>query len=246
MNFPNAATIGLGLLIFWGAPAIAQTAQEEAPKPPEPPRIYQAACPALMDGRVKGRYLPPIKDGDCGENSPIEITQIMTVGLSAPATINCRMAGALHDWVGSVDEMSVDLMQSRLSTLTVSTSYHCRRRNNAPDGKISEHGFMNALDVIGFELVDGTRISVLDHWPPVNHEEEAGEENTNDEAVAEEEASTNEGTQPTLAEFLRLARDEACERFTTVLGPEANPLHADHFHFDLGCHGKKCTYKICE
>ncbi|MBU2089188.1 MAG: extensin family protein, partial [Alphaproteobacteria bacterium] len=30
------------------------------------------------------------------------------------------------------------------------------------------------------------------------------------------------------------ARDSACRYFNTVLGPEYNTAHADHFHLDLG------------
>jgi len=43
--------------------------------------------------------------------------------------------------------------------------------------------------------------------------------------------------------FLRAVHDDACKTFETVLGPEANAAHKDHFHFDM----KKRRYvKICE
>ena len=32
--------------------------------------------------------------------------------------------------------------------------------------------------------------------------------------------------------FLREVRDGACPLFATVLSPEYNAAHADHFHFD--------------
>lgn len=35
------------------------------------------------------------------------------------------------------------------------------------------------------------------------------------------------------ARFLRRLHKEACDSFGTVLGPEANEAHRDHFHFDL-------------
>jgi hypothetical protein len=35
------------------------------------------------------------------------------------------------------------------------------------------------------------------------------------------------------AQFLRRLHKGACSMFGTVLGPEANDLHRDHFHFDL-------------
>lgn len=46
--------------------------------------------------------------------------------------------------------------------------------------------------------------------------------------------------------FLRYAHGAACASFTTTLGPEANALHADHIHVDLGCHGKRCVARLCE
>ena len=43
--------------------------------------------------------------------------------------------------------------------------------------------------------------------------------------------------------FMRAVHDDACKTFETVLGPEANAAHRDHFHFDM----KKRRYvKICE
>jgi hypothetical protein len=35
------------------------------------------------------------------------------------------------------------------------------------------------------------------------------------------------------AAFLRRIHDGACGIFGTVLGPEANDAHRDHFHFDM-------------
>ena len=47
-------------------------------------------------------------------------------------------------------------------------------------------------------------------------------------------ATTNEATRPTIeAAFLRRLHKGACGTFGTVLGPEANEAHRNHFHFDL-------------
>ncbi len=94
----------------------------------------------------------------------------------------------------------------------------CRRRNNAKNGKISEHGFANALDLSGFTLTDKTEIQLPRDW-------------------------TSGGAGQRL---MRGSHKLGCEVFTTVLGPEANALHKDHLHLDMGCHGKSCTYKICD
>jgi hypothetical protein len=101
----------------------------------------------------------------------------------------------------------------------VGTSYLCRPVNNAEGGNISEHGFADALDVIGFALEDGRTVTVESGWS---------------DALSED------------GRLLRFAHDAACSVFTTTLGPEANALHRDHFHVDLGCHGRTCTARLCE
>ena len=190
---------------------------------PEPARIYQSACPALIEGLVEGRIVPPIKDGQCGTQSPLEITAIASRGrmvpLSSPVTTDCAMASALPGWVARVDGYAQAMLNSGLAQINTGPGYMCRNRNNASDGLVSEHGFANALDISGFTLQDGQTIAVKTGWLPGNAKE---------------------------GRLLRLAHDAACGSFTTVLGPEANADHADHIHLDLGCHGKSCTALLCQ
>lgn len=199
---------------------------EPAPKSeqePEPDRIYQVACPAVLQGLVEAELAPPLSEGICGEQSPLVVTAVMSRGrmvpLSSPITTNCQMASALPGWVADVDGYAQAMLGSRLAELSTGTSYMCRNRNNAEDGFTSEHGFANAVDVTGLVLEDGRSIGVEGDWQP---------------------ATAPEGR------LLRLAHDAACGGFTTVLGPEANAEHRDHLHLDLGCHGASCTARICE
>lgn len=198
-------------------PAEAETVPEK------PPRIYQAACPAMMQGMVEARMLEPIADGSCGERSPLGVTGILVNGrmvtLSGEVTINCGMATALPEWAAAIDGYLEARENSRLARIIVGTSYFCRPRNGVAGADVSEHGFANALDVVGFELEDGRTITLPAGW-----------------------------TDPLSAEgrLLRYAHDAACSRFTTTLGPEANALHEDHLHVDLGCHGQRCTARLCE
>jgi hypothetical protein len=74
------------------------------------------------------------------------------------------------------------------------------------DAPWSEHATGNAIDIAAFVLEDGRRISVLGDW----------------EAEGEK------------ARFLKAVRDDACDIFATVLSPDYNAAHADHFHFDQG------------
>ena len=204
-------------------PVVGSEPEPEPAPTPEPERIYQAACPAVLQGLVAAEMVPPLSDGACGEQSPLRVTAVLSRGrlvpLSSPITTNCQMASALPDWVADVDGYAQAMLGSPLAAVTTGTSYMCRNRNNGETGFTSEHGFANALDVTGFTLEDGRSIGVEGNWLP---------------------ATAPEGR------LLRLAHDAACGGFTTVLGPEANAEHKDHLHLDLGCHGETCTARICE
>jgi hypothetical protein len=206
----------------------------DAPKPapdvliavPEvlaPPRVYQVACPAVLQGKVEARMLPPVADGQCGAQSPLEVSGVLANGrmvpLSSGITTDCGMATALPEWVAAVDSYLMGRENTQIAELIVGTSYMCRRVNNASEGNLSFHAFADAVDVTGFRLEDGRTVTVEGDWA---------------------EALSPEGR------LLRYAHGAACSHFTTVLGPEANALHHDHFHIDLGCHGKTCTARLCE
>jgi hypothetical protein len=83
---------------------------------------------------------------------------------------------------------------------------------------LSEHGHANALDVSGFVLADGRTISVKGGW--------RGDER---ERV-----------------FLRNVRAGACEHFTTVLSPDYDRAHHDHFHVDLARRGPDGLKTVCK
>jgi len=192
-------------------------------EPSAPPREYQVACPAVLNGEVTAKALPPIEENMCGLQSPLSLEAVMANGrsipLNAPVTTDCGMATALPDWVADVDRWLMATENTRIEQVNVGTNYACRNVNNAKDGNLSFHAFGDALDVIGFTLEDGRTIDVLSAWP---------------------------GTPEQGSRIIRFAHDAACTHFTTVLGPEANELHRDHLHLDLGCHGQRCTARLCE
>jgi len=191
---------------------------------PKPPRVYQTACPAVIDGLVEATPLPPLADGQCQEQSPLSVTAMLVNGrmlkLSAPATFNCGMATQLPDWVAAVDNYLAAADKTRIKSVLVGDSYQCRDRNVAGgSADLSEHGRADALDFVGFTLEDGRQVTVTADYG---------------------------STDPKISRLMHFAHDAACTRFTTVLGPDANALHHDHFHLDLGCHGKTCTFRLCE
>lgn len=103
-----------------------------------------------------------------------------------------------------------------LSHIIAPGGYECRRRNNATVGKMSAHALGLALDVDGFGLPDGRKISVVP----------GGDVNANAAIMA--------------------VRVAACGWFTTILGPGSDPEHATHIHVDVQQHGTSNRYRICD
>lgn len=197
----------------------------------EEARVYQAACPAVLSGMIEAEILPPIsEDNQCGLQSPYGVTGFNIdgkhIGLSQKATLNCAMATTLAHWAGRVSAYTQAVYTSPVSEIGMGTSYYCRPRNNEEGADISEHGFANAADITGFTLANGQEIALPENWP---------------------DASAPDSSSPDFAaRTMWYAHDAACGYFTTVLGPEANKLHENHLHLDLGCHGQSCTARICE
>jgi hypothetical protein len=175
-----------------------------------------------MNGEAIATALPPIEEGQCGLQSPLSLEAVSangrTVPLNAPVTTDCGMATVLPEWIGEVDTYILARENTRIDKVIVGTNYACRNVDNAKTGNLSFHAFGDALDVVGFELADGRTVTVEKGW-------------------AGTEADSR---------IVKFAHDAACTHFTTVLGPEANALHRDHLHIDLGCHGKSCTARLCE
>jgi len=205
------------------APSSAAESSSLEPPPETPPRIYQVACPALLDGRVTGKAMPPIHEGQCGIQSPLALDAIGVNGRSVPLssviTTDCGMATALPEWLDAVDAYAFATEKTRIAAIDVATSYECRNVDHAATGNLSFHAFADALDVIGFDLTDGRHISIAPGY---------------------------RGTVAEGSALLRFAHDAACAHFTTVLGPDADVFHQDNLHLDLACHGKRCTARLCQ
>lgn len=226
------------------APAPQQQQAEPAPAAPamEAPAAAAdanagkqrwSACPALMSGAVTGRLGEPLSEGGCGVDSPLLVTAVGRVKLSQEVVITCAMATALAALVPEIDAVARDIMGAPLESLVAGGGYECRNRNRADGAKFSQHAFANALDIAAFNVAGGKSVSVEADWPqPVN----AGKEGP---PVAQRAATPQ-------ARFLSAVHASACARFTTVLGPDADPEHRDHIHLDLGCHGRDCRYMICQ
>jgi hypothetical protein len=186
-----------------GLVALALAGPSAAEPPPLPRPEAEAAV--CGDPALIGRPLAAISDGDgCGLAAPVSLSEAGGVALEPPATVGCGTARALAAWLAQGPGPGFAGEGEHLEALTVVDAYSCRNRNRAEDGKLSEHAKGNAIDIAGFRLGDGTVVTVLDGW-----------------------GSAEWGA------VLRQSHAAGCGTFGTVLGPEANPLHADHLHLDV-------------
>jgi len=163
-------------------------------------------CVGKLD-RVVARYaLLPDRNFSprCSALGAVQLRDIGTPTTNLGA-MTCPLAFAFTQWVQS--DLQVPAMgEFGSAVVKVETfgTYSCR--NIAGSGRLSEHASANAIDVSGFVLADGRRVSVLGGW---NGDARKGR-------------------------FLRAVRAAACRRFNTVLGPDYNADHRDHMHFDMG------------
>ncbi len=157
----------------------------------------------LARSKVAFTALAAAGDGSCARPDRTQLGNY-PLAHSTPA-VTCPVAAALELWRReSAAPAARAILGSDLARIEHLGAFSCRRMYGGADGPWSEHATANAIDIAAFVLADGRRISVLADW---------------------------EGTGPEAA-FLRTVRDGACGSFATVLSPDYNAAHADHFHLD--------------
>ncbi|SHF51161.1 Uncharacterized conserved protein [Kaistia soli DSM 19436] len=194
---------------------------EKGPPRQQPSAAELAACRnGLASLAITAEAEPPLFEGECGAPDPYKVTgfQSDAVTLVPAATIDCGAATALTHWVAEdVQSAAKAAFGAPVTKIAVAGSYTCRGRNNVPGARLSEHAFMNAIDISGF-TVAGRMITVTE----------------------------TEGQSAADAAFITTVRKAACARFTTVLGPGSDPEHATHLHLDVLKRGRNGDYRICE
>jgi hypothetical protein len=173
------------------------------------------ACRAALDrAGVRFERLAPVNGANgCGYADGVRFASGGSLGLAyrpAGLGVACPVAAAMAAWQwNSVQPASRALFGQRVAAIEHFGSYSCRRLYNRDAGAWSEHATADAVDVAGFVLADGRRISVVADWA------DGGPE----------------------AAFLRRVRDGACGWFATVLSPDYNAAHRDHLHLDQAARG---------
>lgn len=164
------------------------------------------ACHAVLDrSNVAFTALEATGDGECRRDDRLTLG---TMPLSPRfPQMSCPVAAGMVLWLEQdVQPLAEELLGSRVARIEQLGTYSCRRMYGSETGRWSEHATGNAIDIASFILVDDRRISLLRDWDGNDVE----------------------------SRFLREVRDAACNSFGTVLSPEYNAAHADHFHLDQG------------
>ncbi|WP_299648040.1 extensin family protein [uncultured Tateyamaria sp.] len=153
-----------------------------------------------LQGDVVG-FVPGRING-CGISEAVRVRSVSGVTLSQSALMDCTTAKALKKWTESGAKPALRNTGGGLASYRVAAHYACRTRNNQRGARISEHGKGRAIDISGFQLKDGTSLTVLNDWNSRHRR------------------------------ALRSMHKSACGPFGTVLGPNSDRFHRDHFHFD--------------
>ncbi len=154
---------------------------------------------------IRGERLAPIagRISACGIAEPVRVSSVAGLRLSQVAIMDCRTAMALNAWAERGVKPAVGRLGGGPVGLKVAAHYSCRTRNNQKGAKVSEHGKGRAIDISAIELRNGQSLTVLNGWRSGQH-----------------------------GPRLRAMHKAACGPFGTVLGPNSDRFHHDHFHLD--------------
>ncbi|WP_164116566.1 extensin family protein [Sphingorhabdus sp. Alg239-R122] len=166
-------------------------------------------CQALLDDAgIEYTALPPRGQQQCRASNLVRPGRggKLDIGYRpTDVTPSCPVFAGLALWEWHVVKPEAQrLLGSTVVRIRHYGAYSCRRVYGRSEGRWSQHATGNAMDIAGFDLADGRTVNVKRDW--------------------------GQGTAKSV--FLASIRDGACDLFGTVLSPDYNAAHADHFHFD--------------
>lgn len=202
--------------------ALAACAQPPArmAAPPPPPLIDpDSACLAeLRSNQVRFEPLGHFGDNDqgCGIDNPVKISAV-TATWNRPGVVSCGMARTIGRFEAEVVQpAALARFGQGVRRLHHAGTYDCRVRRTqttvaaalggSRGGRLSEHSKGRAIDILAFELDDGTMVSVKRDW-------------------------RGKGAK---SSFLHDVARASCSVFNVALTPNHDRLHHDHLHLDVG------------
>lgn len=186
------------------ATRIGSAPQSYAPRPEDASCLADLGASGARFDLLPDSYAAP----GCNKLGTVQLMALAgdrsRFGVSNIGPVQCGVAKAFSDWARfGVDRAAQQLLGSPIARIETMGSYACR--NVAGTERRSAHARAEAIDVSGFVLADGRRIVLQRDW------------NGGDGATRE---------------FLRVVHKSACKRFGTVLSPNYNAAHRDHFHLE--------------
>lgn len=203
--------IGLALLAS-ACGGVPQSAGKPPSSTPRPAAVSHEARTCLADLNASGSNFSAMPDryygAGCATVNTVQLSAVRgdqsQFGVSNIGPVGCPTANTFAGWARyGVDRAARQILGSPLARIETMGSYACR--NVAGSSRRSAHSTAAAIDVAAFVLADGRRISVARDWDGGTRKER---------------------------EFLRIVHRSACKRFGTVLGPDYNAAHDDHFHLE--------------
>ncbi|MEQ1687600.1 MAG: extensin family protein [Sphingopyxis sp.] len=169
----------------------------------------EATRTCFADLGQAGVRFTPLPDqqqgGGCITRGTLHLNDIGTP-ITNMTAITCPLARNFAAWIRhAVKPAARQVFGQDIARVETFGTYSCRNVYGQRSGRLSQHAFANAVDVSAFVLADGRRITVLGGWNGDDRDQR----------------------------FLRLIHASACRRFGTVLSPDYNAAHANHFHLDM-------------
>ena len=209
---PLCLAVSVALLGGCSIPRIGGGERQDGPRASaEPVASSPADRQCLGTLGATGAQFTPLPDRYLGEGcSNLGTVQLhaisgegATLSVSNIGPVTCPVSAAFAAWARfGADRAARAILGSPLVSIQTMGSYSCR--NVAGSNRRSGHATASAIDIGGFTLADGRRITVTQGW----------------NGSREERA------------FLRAVQASACRRFATVLSPEYNAAHHDHLHLE--------------
>jgi hypothetical protein len=176
---------------------------------PAPVSRATGQCLAELD-RAGARYTPvPDRylDQGCSILGSVQLASLPSdqavLAVTNLGPVTCEVSQAFTGWARyGVDRAARQILGSAVRSIETMGSFSCR--DVAGSGRRSAHATSAAIDISGFVLENGRRITIKQGW----------------NGAADERR------------FLRTIQQSACKRFDTVLGPDYNAAHEDHLHVE--------------